>query len=158
MLPKLSEDHASSSSLIRTKFPPACVVFDSGPADFSYESGTAAAKHMYEQGGLNLVTYWMAASVGIMTEKLVGTRKRDELRQALDSPLLDIPQLFLYSEVDTVSRFPYVEDVIARQRSKGRNVINFHWKDSLHVRHFITHPTEYTEKVTAFLKKCNVID
>lgn len=157
MLPKLSEEHASSSPLIRTKFPPACVVFDSGPADFSYESGTAAAKHMYDQGGFNLVSYWMANSVGVVTEKLVGKRKRDELCRALDSPLLDIPQLFLYSEADTVSRFSYVEDVIARQRSKGRNVTNFCWKDSLHVRHFITHPTDYTEQVTAFLKKCSLM-
>ena len=158
MLPKLSEEHASGSPLIQTKFPPVCVMFDSGPADFSYESGTAAAKHMYDQGGFNLATYWMAKSLGIMTEKMVGTRKRDELRQALDSTLLDIPQLFLYSEADTVSRCPYVEGIIARQKSKGRNVISFCWKDSLHVRHFITHPEEYTEQVTAFLKKCSLID
>ena len=158
LLPTLCEEHASRSPLLQTKFPPACVVFDSGPADFTYESGTAAARHIYDQGGFNWLTYWMASSVGIVTEKLVGTRKRYELRQSLDSTLLDIPQLFLYSEADTVSLSPYVEGIMAEQRSKGRNVTSFRWKDSLHVRHLVTHPEEYKEQVTAFLKRCSLIE
>ena len=157
LLPTLSEEHASRSPLLQTKFPPACVVFDSSPVDFTYENTVASTKHMHNIGGFNWLIYWMVYSVGIVTEKLIGTRKRYELRQSLDSTLLDIPQLFLYSEADTVSLSPYVEGIIAEQRSKGRNVTSFRWKDSLHVRHLVTHPEEYKEQVTAFLKECNLV-
>ena len=78
-LPVLTEQHSDSSSVLRTKAPPVCVVFDSGPADFSYETGSAAAKLMYRQGGYNFLTYGIAMAIGGITNKLVGSKKRSKL-------------------------------------------------------------------------------
>ena len=157
VFPKLTKEHANSASQLHTKTPPVCVVFDSGPAEYSHRSGTAAAKLVYKHGGYNFITYHLATGVGIVTAKAFGGRKSAELRNALDSELLNLPQLYFHSTMDTVSPPFYVESVIAEQKAKGRDVTNFCWKDTEHVRHFQTHPEEYKDLVETFLRKCNIV-
>ena len=151
-------DGVSSSSALWKKMPPAGIIFDSGPSEYSYESGMAAAQLVYKQGGYNYVTYLIATSAGTVSEKFVGARKRSELRQVLDSTALNVPQLYLHSEVDTVSPPSRVSAVMDKQRAEGREVSSFCWRDSEHVRHYLTHPKEYTDQVAAFLRKCNIVD
>jgi len=156
-LPVLTEQHSDSSSVLQTKAPPVCVVFDSGPANFSYESGSAAAKLMYRQGGYNLLTYSIATSVGGITNALIGSKKRSELSSALGSSLLDIPQLYLHSEADSVSPPSWVKAIAEKQIAKGRDVTSHCWPDSEHVRHYLQHPQQYENLVFSFLKKCNLL-
>lgn len=157
IFPTFTEQHSDSSSLIWTKTHPACVIFDSGPSNFSYESGTAAAKLMYKQGAYNLFTYSIASGVGILTNRLVGTRKRSELSSALESGLLDMPQLYLHSAVDTVSPPSWVKAIVDKQVEKGRDVSSHCWPDSEHVRHYLRHPDQYEREVVSFLKKCQLV-
>ena len=157
VFPTFTEQQSDSSSLLQTKTRPACVIFDSGPSNFSYESGTAAAKLLYKQGAYNLFTYSIATGVGILTNKLVGTRKRSELSSALESKLLDIPQLYLHSEVDAVSPPSWVKAVIDKQAEMGRDVSSHCWPDSEHVRHYLKHPDQYEREVVSFLKKCQLV-
>lgn len=146
------------SSVFHRKVKPVCVIFDSAPAQFSYESGTAAAKLMYQQGGMNFLTYRVATTTGIFVNKFCGEKMRAELRHAMQSSrLLDLPQLYLYSESDTVCPPSRVKAIIAEQREKGRDVSSHCWADSEHVRHFVNHPEEYKEQVVRFLKKHSVI-
>ena len=153
VFPKLVEDIADPRGLLATKIRPRCVIFDSGPSRFSLQSGREAAKLVYKQGGFNYVAYTASVLVGATVNGVIGARKRSELRNALDSSLLDLPQLFLYSKADTVCRSEWVERVMREQREKGRNVKSYHWEDSLHVRHLLQHPEEYEKQVVDFVKK-----
>lgn len=157
VLPKITEDYSDPSSMLCTRFPLACVVFDSGPANFSFESGTAAARLSYELGAYNYFTYLLASATGIISEKLIGARKRLELKKSMASDVLDIPQLYLHSEEDSVSPSSWVNAVVGEQKERGRDVSSFCWIDSEHVRHYLHHPEEYEEQVSTFLKKCNII-
>ena len=153
VFPRLLEELAKPSGLLTTKIRPKCIVFDSGPTVFSYKSWMAAAKLVYKQGGFNFLTYsasWLARST---VNLLIGSRKRSELATALDSPLLNVPQLYLYSTADSVCDSEWVEKVIAEQREKGRTVESYSWQDSEHVRHLAEHPEQYKELVVDFLRK-----
>ena len=151
--PRLMEEMANPSGLLATRIRPRCVVFDSGPTQFSLQSGSEAAKLVYKQGGFNFVTYAASVLVGATVNLFIGAKKRSELQRALDSLLLDLPQLFLYSEADTVCRREWVERVMEEQRRKGREIESFHWEDSQHVRHLLQHPEEYERLVVDFVKK-----
>ena len=93
-LPKLVPAFAPGAPLNR-KLAPACVLFDSGPTDFTVESGMAAAELTRAQGRHNAFTYHVVSSAGRLSEWLVGEKKRAELRRGLASPLLALPQLYL---------------------------------------------------------------
>ena len=153
VFPKLMEEVAKPNGLFNTKIKPRCIIFDSGPTRFSYESGMQAAKLLYQQGGFNYATYTASKLIGGTVNILVGSRKRSELSNALDSPLLAIPQLYLFSSADSVCRSEWVESVMVEQRRKGRTVESFMWKDSEHVRHLIQHPEDYERQVVQFLGK-----
>ena len=129
------------------------VFSDSGPTLFSYKSGTAAARLVYKQGGFNFLTYSASRLVGSTVNLLIGARKRSELATALDSPLLNMPQLYLYSTADSVCDSEWVERVMKEQREKGRSVESYTWQDSEHVRHLAEHPEQYEELLVGFLEK-----
>lgn len=153
ILPKLCEEYSKSGSKLADKLPIAGVVFDSGPADFSYETGTAAARLVYKQGRYNFPTYVAATSFGIATDWMFGSKKRQDLNTALESTVLKVPQLYLYSEADTVMLPSRARQRIEAQVAMGRDVTSHCWKDSQHVRHFAAHPIEYQTQLTAFLKQ-----
>lgn len=153
ILPKVCEEYLKSGSKLADKLPIAGVVFDSGPVDFAYETGTAAAKLVYEQGRYNLPTYMAATSFGVATDWMFGSKKRQDLNTALKTTVLKVPQLYLYSEADTVMLPSRARQRIEAQVAMGRDVTSHCWKDSQHVRHFTDHPVEYQTQLATFLKK-----
>ena len=156
VFPKLSEE-ASKESLLTRKLIPTCTVFDSGPTDFSFKSGTSGAKLKYKQGGYNFISYVSANTVGTAINLLIGARKRSERKQALRSKLFDIPQLYLHSDNDPVCPPEWVAGVMGEQRALGREVGERCWGDASHVRLLRDHPQEYAREVADFLKKCGVV-
>ena len=153
VFPKLVEEVAKPNGLLNTKIKPSCIIFDSAPALFSHKSGMQAARLLYQQGGFNYLAYSASRLIGGTVNAFIGSRKRSELTSALQSPLLAVPQLYLYSTADSVCRSEWVESVITGQREKGRETESFRWEDSEHVRHFIQHPDEYENQVVQFLEK-----
>ena len=153
VFPKLAEELANPNGLLTTKIKPKCIIFDSGPTRFSYQSGAAAAKLVYKQGGFNFFTYTTSKLIGSAVNIFIGSRKRSELTDALESQLLDLPQLYLYSKADSVCLSGWVEKVMKEQRKKGRDVESFSWEHSEHVRHLIEHPEQYEKLVVDFTKK-----
>lgn len=153
VFPGLLEELAKPHGLLTTRIRPKCVIFDSGPSHFTYESGMAASRLVYKQGGFNFLTFSASRVVGIAVNLIIGSKKRSELATALDSPLLNVPQLYLYSNADSVCRHEWVEWVMEQQREKGRSVESYSWRDSEHVRHMAEHPEQYEELVVGFLRK-----
>ena len=138
--------HATSKLL------PAGVVFDSGPTWFSHQSGLAASKLMYKQGAYGLATHVLLSTLGVLTNVAIGSKKRSELSRVLEHPnFLALPQLYLYSESDSVCLPDRVQQVTEGQRGMGRQVTAHSWTDSEHVRHYPQHPEEYTLKIADFL-------
>ena len=127
--------------------------FDSGPVKFNHESGMAAAKLINNQGGSNRFTYSASVLVGSIVNRFIGSKKRSELDTALNSQLLNVPQLYLYSTADSVCSSEWVEKVMEEQTEKGRTVRSFSWNDSEHVRHLAEHQEKYEQLVVGFLKK-----
>ena len=153
VFPKLVEEVSKPGGLLNTKIKPGCIIFDSAPTLFSQKSGMQAAKLLYKQGGYNYLTYSASRLIGGTMNAFIGSRKRSELTSALQSPLLAVPQLYLYSTADSVCRSEWVESVMTDQRGMGRETESVRWEDSEHVRHFIQHPDEYENQVVQFLKK-----
>ena len=65
VLPFMASDYVSKERQFTQKLVPTCAVFDSGPVDFSHESGMAGARLMYRQGGYNAATYLASICVWV---------------------------------------------------------------------------------------------
>ena len=149
VLPALSQTLSSYANLSLSG-----VVFECGPVRFSYKSGFAASKAMYDQGGFTLPTYLAANTAGSVVSTVVGKRRRKELSAAMKSDLLaGVPQLFLYSQDDAVAPIEWVESMIKEQQSLGRTVETHCFAGGDHIRNLLTHPTEYQDRLSAFLYK-----
>lgn len=135
------------------------IIFDSGPGNFTQETGMNAAKLAFKQAGNSFLPLYVFASVcGTTASLLVGKKKRQELTDALHSPVLhSVPQLYLCSEIDTVSPLKWVDSIVQDQKSRGRDVEMKVWKDSGHVRHYATYPIDYQNRVTDYLKRIHFI-
>ena len=157
VFPVLVSDFESSTRELTGKLNPACAVFDSGPAPFTYEAGMAGARITYESGGFSLPVYLAAASGGISVNAVLGWRKRREMATWLRSPLLDVPQLYLHSEIDPVGKPSHVRKVMLDQQAMGREVHSHCWRDTQHVRHYFRDPDTYEHHVHLLLKKCQLI-
>ena len=157
VFPKILESWTRSDFILRTGAVPKCVVFDSGPSDYTIQSGTAAAKLLLQQGAFNRISYYLANIIGISTTFLIGSHKRAVLQSALESEVLAIPQLYLHSQRDTVAPFEWVNVTMKQQREKGRAVSSHSWDDSQHLRLYLDHKEAYTNQVYAFLKTNQVV-
>jgi len=133
------------------------LVFDSGPALFSLRSGLAAAKLMHQQGGYSRLAYYSSCVGGVVVNAIVGRKRRSSMRAVLDNPAIRVPQLYLYSAVDTVALVHEVEREMELQASRGVDVSSHKWSDTVHVRHFREYPEEYTTQVHNFLNKLSFI-
>ena len=156
-LPPLVSDFESRERELTRKLIPTAAVFDSGPTRFSLEVGMAAARLVYQQGGYSYPTYLASICGGVALNAAIGRRKRREMDLALQSPLLDIPQLYLHSRVDPVARLVQVCKVMLDQQAMGREVSSHCWEDTQHVRHFQTDPVTYEHLIHSLLKKCQLI-
>lgn len=153
LFPLFISDFESTERKLTRKLNPSCVVFDSGPAQFTYDAGVAAARILYR----SYPTFLAAVCAGITVDAFVGKKKRAEWTGILQSPLLDIPQLYLYSEADTVARPSQVEKVMLDQQAMGREVSSHRWKEGQHVRHYVGDPDTYEHHVHTLLRKCQLI-
>lgn len=154
VFPQLIQEYANPNSPFPSKLRPTGVVFDSGPAPYSRKAGLAASKLVYKQGGLNMLTYSVMNAVGVFTDLTIGSRKRSSGEAALAHPqLLQMPQLYLYSEKDSVNPLERTRRVMEEQREKGRDVTGKCWTDTEHVRHLIEHPEEYTKQIADFVAR-----
>ena len=132
------------------------VIFDSLVL-FREHAGIAAAKQALDLGAMNLASYYVAVGVGKTVHTLLGKEKREQDEESRKHPTMDVPQLFLYSEADSVAKHEEVEEVIDEQIKFKRLVEKFQWKDSSHVRHLIKYPEEYRSNISTFLRKYNVL-
>lgn len=151
VFPLLLDEYAKSGAF-PSKLAPIGAVFDSGPAKFGVQAGFAASKLLYQQGAFNVLTYSLANAVGFVTDLAIGSRKRSEHAAALGHPqLLELPQLYLLSEKDSVHPAEAAREVMEGQRKKGREVRSQCWTDTEHVKHFTKHPEAYSKEITAFI-------
>lgn len=150
VLPHITDEPPDTSHIQLKGF-----IIDSGPVEFSYKSGMSALK----LSNFNFLMYYAAGFCGTTANVLVGKRKRAELVKALKSPSLSsLPQLYLYSEADTVCPADRVRSIIEEQKELGRNVKGASWNDSKHVRHFMAYPEQYHLQIRSFLKAIKLID
>lgn len=150
VLPHITDEPPDTSHIQLKGF-----IIDSGPVEFSYKSGMSALK----LSNFNFLMYYVAGFCGTTANVLVGKRKRAELVKALKSPSLSLlPQLYLYSEADTVCPADRVRSIIEEQKELGRNVKGASWNDSKHVRHFMAYPEQYHLQIKSFLKAIKLID
>ncbi|CAI8014011.1 hypothetical protein GBAR_LOCUS8806 [Geodia barretti] len=157
MCPVLVSDFESRERELTKKLNPACAVFDSGPTLFTYENGMVGPKLMYEKGGFSLPVYLATVCGGTSLNAVIGPRKRREMDTFLRSPLLDVPQLYLYSEIDPVTKASRVRKVMLDQQAMGREVQSHCWQDTGHVRHYVGHPVTYEHHIHSLLKKCQLV-
>ena len=157
VLPALVSDFESGERQLTGKLNPACVVFDSGPACFSYEDGMAGARIIYEKGGFSFPVYLASVCGGISLNAVIGPRKRREMNTLLRSPLLDVPQLYLHSEIDPVAKPSHVRKVMLDQQAMGRDVQSHCWQNLEHVHLYIGDPMTYEHHVHSLLRKCQII-
>ena len=130
------------------------IIFECAPSNFSFQSGIAASTQLYNQGALSLPVHLLVSSVGTMVNILIGRRRRQELKDCLESPILsDIPILFLYGGSDIVAKKEWVESVIIDQERLGRSVERHSFEEGVHLRNILTHPQEYHEVLSSFLNK-----
>ena len=130
------------------------VIFECAPANFSLQSGIAASVQMYKQGAFSLPTHLAASSLGAMVNILTGRRRRQQIVDCLESPILsNIPMLFLYGDNDTVMRVEWVESVIRDQEKMGRSVERYCFKGGVHLRNILTHPQEHHDALSSFINK-----
>jgi hypothetical protein len=157
VFPVLVSDFESRERELTKKLNPACAVFDSGPYLFSYENGMVGAKIVYEKGGFSFPVYLATVCGGTSLNAVIGPRKRREMDTSLRSPLLDVPQLYLYSEIDPVTKPSHVRKVMLDQQAMGREVQSHCWQDTEHVRHYVRDPVTYEHHIHSLLKKCQLI-
>ena len=86
-----------------------------------------------------------------------GFNKRVLEAEARVSNAMKIPQLYLYSEADSVALVDDVEKTIAEQMKLGRAVEKFKWKDSGHVKHLLQYHKDYYSTVVSFLNKYHIV-
>ncbi len=158
IFPKLLETWSQPNSILKHHVVPKCIIFDSGPTQFAIKPGVEAANLMYKQGGFNLFTYTLVVMMGISTSILFGSQKQQLLQSALESELLNLPQLYLHSRQDTVASFEWLRGIMEGQREKGRSVYNHAWEQTEHLKLYLDHKEEYTQHIHSFLRLCKLIN
>jgi hypothetical protein len=73
--------------------------------------------------------------------------------QRLSDPKSNYPQLYLYSEDDTLCPAKFIEEW-AEKEQKRVVVWKKKWSNSKHVQHFRLHKEEYSKEVQQFVKFC----
>lgn len=153
ILPKIVEEVANKNNKLHLSG----IVFDSGPVPFSLKHILAAANLVKQQGAYGPLTHAAACTTGTMITTIVGRKRRRSMRTMLDHPVLQVPQLYLYSSSDSVVSMNYVEDEIRLQGSRGVDITSHCWNDSEHVKHFVQHPGEYTSQINKFVHKLHFV-
>ena len=159
LLPLMTSDFESQERKLTRNLEPACAVFDSAPAHFSFKFGINAQKLIYKSGGHTIFTFLAALLSDAYVVSRFGRQRRNEIhsRTSFRSPMLNIPQLYLFSETDTILSLPIVKAIVREQIAIGRDVSSHTWKDAIHVQLFRNDPQTYRAQVYTLLKKCKLI-
>ena len=159
LLPLITSDFESPERKLTRNLEPACAVFDSAPAHFSIRAAFNGHKAIYNSGGYTNFSFLAAFLKDIYVLIRFGRQRRKEIhsRTSFQSPMLSIPQLYLFSEADVVLSLPIVKAIVQEQRAMGRDVSSPTWKDANHVELFRTDHQTYRAQVYTLLKKCNLI-
>ena len=128
------------------------VIFDCGPSKFTKEAAIAAVKQIFFPPAL---TYYAAYSCFVFSAMVRGTKMRKELDETFKRPVLSVPQLCLYSDIDPVLPVASVENYMEKQKGLGRDVEGILFKGATHVRLLQAEPDKYTEQIKSFLQKIN---
>jgi len=126
------------------------IIFDSAPTSYSHKTAVTAPKLIKQHSRL---AYYTCTAMNVSANALTGWKRRRKMRAALDHPIVKVPQLYLYSNVDTVTPKEEVEEEMERQASRGVDISSHQWNDSEHVRHLANHPDQYISQVQNFLNK-----
>lgn len=88
-------------------------------------------------------------------QKEVQNRSRQYMTYLMDDKW-DLPQLYLYSENDTLAPHESIKEIVeGRQRLYGHErIFQRLWKESSHCAHFFHHPEQYQEAVQSFVNVC----
>ena len=159
LLPLMTSDFESQERKLTRNLEPACAVFDSAPMYLSFKFGIKAQKLMYKSGGHTIFSFLAALLSEAYADSLFGRQRRNEIhsRTSFRSPMLNIPQLYLFSETDTILSLPLVKAIVQEQRAIGRDVSSHTWKDGIHVQLFRNDPQTYRAQIYTLLKKCELI-
>ncbi len=72
---------------------------------------------------------------------------------SLENSTISSPQMFLYSESDDLAPYKDIDAFIEYRKKRGVDVMAQRWRDTLHVRHFMSEPDKYVEMIDNFLKR-----
>jgi len=135
------------------------VCFDSSPAKFDVRKIATAASHAAGGGAIGTVMYGLAVCLLSMAfaldaAGLLGGDSIDSFYSTmLHAPPLG-PELFLFSEADTLTDYAFVEEVIAaRSKLGGPDIGAVKFDGSPHVGHLRAYPEQYRTAVRGWLSK-----
>ena len=137
-------------------------IFDSLPS--SRNPITAAKAFMSVIQGNFIIRYLAAALVCVLVFVLWAYNRVKLLIGTVDSDVdyweymavepVRWPYLYLYSKVDKLVSFKYIEKIISIRKSLGADVQSICWDDSPHVQHFKHHRETYILRCHEFITYC----
>ena len=134
------------------------IVFDSCPAWFGSKGPSSklwqALQHCSEEEKQHVISM-NGARIHTVDDELLN-RNLEYFHNLAACPL-DIPQLYLYSENDELSKHEYIAKMIDTRRSRQkRPVLQQVWEHSIHCNHLREHCEDYTKTVKAFIQQLDI--
>jgi len=135
------------------------VVFDSCPAWFGSKTPSSklwqALQHCSEEEKQHVISMY-GARIHTVDDELVN--RNLEYFQNLAACPIDIPQLYIYSKNDELSKHEYIAKTIDTRRSRQkRPVLQQVWEKSTHCNHLREHGEDYTKAIKAFMQQLNIL-
>ena len=153
-----SSSHAPALSFLKTNstihssFSLSVSKRDCSPARFDTPSGLAAARLLYDQGGVNFPMYLFGSFVGVIVDSILGAAHLRRLSQSLDSPrVVSASHQFMYFENDPVITSSFIKGVAENFRKAGSKVDIVGFPERDHVRILRIHPEEATRIMQSFV-------
>jgi hypothetical protein len=136
------------------------VIFDSCPAWFGTNQEPSsklwqALQHCTEEERQRVHSIY-GARIHTVDEGMVD--RNLEYFENLTTFPFDIPQLYLYSKNDDLSRHEYISKLIDIRRSRQKHpVLEKAWERSIHCSHLREHGEDYKKAVKAFTQQLNAL-
>ena len=134
------------------------VVFDSCPAWFGMKQGKTsklgqALRYCSKEEKQRVHSVYGAR---IHTVDAIMVNRNLEYFENLATCPFDIPQLYLYSKNDDLSRHEYISKMIdIRRLRQEKPILKKVWEQSIHCRHLLEHRDDYQNALEAFLQQLN---
>jgi hypothetical protein len=153
-------DHEISTVLERLHDKCKGVIFDSCPAWFGtkqepFSKLWQALQHCTEEEKQRVRSVY-GARINTVDEGMVD--RNLEYFENLATFPFDIPQLYLYSKNDDLSRHECISKLIDSRRSRQKcPVLGKVWERSIHCGHLREHGEDYKKAVKAFIQQLNIL-